>query len=400
MRRIDPGERRARLGERHHLIPSAQATSPLTAAEDQVGLHASDPMSVYLAARARVDGLAIGGVTAALYDDRALLRVVAMRTTLFVMSRELAAVALAACSRSHAVREADRLARWVERAGLSADGGAWLRSVKADTEAALDRLGEATASELSGEVSGLRDQLPVGEGTAWQGTVGVATRILFLLAAEGRIVRGRPRGTVVSSLYRWVPLSRWVPGGLPAHDEGLARADLLRRWLAAYGPGTIADLRWWTGWPLRDVRQALAGVKTVEVDLGGTTGLVLEGDDAPPATPPASPWIALLPALDSTAMGWADRDWYLGTHRGMLFDRNGNAGPTVWIDGRVVGGWAHRPDGQVVVRLLEDVGGAARRAVDAEADAVSRWLGAVRVIPRFRTPLEVELTTAHGHARP
>jgi hypothetical protein len=63
----------------------------------------------------------------------------------------------------------------------------------------------------------------------------------------------------------------------------------------------------------------------------------------------------------------------------------------VWADGRVVGGWAHRPAGEVAVRLLEDVGPDARRAIEAEAAALGAWIGPVRILPRFRTPLEREL---------
>ena len=105
----------------------------------------------------------------------------------------------------------------------------------------------------------------------------------------------------------------------------------------------------------------------------------------------ARPWVALLPALDPTVMGWAGRDWYLGPHRPALFDTNGNAGPTVWSDGRVVGGWAQRADGEVVVRFLEDAGAEARAAIEAEAARLGDWLGTVRITPRFRTPLELEL---------
>ena len=90
-------------------------------------------------------------------------------------------------------------------------------------------------------------------------------------------------------------------------------------------------------------------------------------------------------------MAWKDREFYLGGHATALFDRNGNAGPTIWIGGRVVGGWGQRPDGAVVTRLLEDVGAAARRAIDAESAGLQGWLGTNRVIPRFRTPIEVEL---------
>jgi len=57
-----------------------------------------------------------------------------------------------------------------------------------------------------------------------------------------------------------------------------------------------------------------------------------------------------------------------------------------------VGGWAQRPGGEVVFRLLEDPGAEAVAAVNAEAEQLQAWLGSVRVTPRFRTPLERELS--------
>ena len=94
------------------------------------------------------------------------------------------------------------------------------------------------------------------------------------------------------------------------------------------GPGRRPDLRWWTGWPLRDVRKALRSLDVTEVLVASGSAFVL-ADDLGPA-PELPPWPNLLPSLDPTVMGWRDRDWYLGDHAGPLFDRNGNAGPTVW----------------------------------------------------------------------
>jgi hypothetical protein len=131
----------------------------------------------------------------------------------------------------------------------------------------------------------------------------------------------------------------------------------------------------------------LAQVGPVEVDLDGTTGLLPAGDLEP--VPAAEPRAGLLPALDPTVMGWSERGWFLDGHGPALFDRSGNAGPTVWWDGRVVGGWAQRRDGEIAFRLLEDVG--ADAAVEAAAERLHAWLGPVRVTPRFRTPLEREL---------
>jgi Winged helix DNA-binding domain len=137
-------------------------------------------------------------------------------------------------------------------------------------------------------------------------------------------------------------------------------------------------------------RRALATAGALEVDLDGVTGLVLPDDLDPVAA--VEPWAALLPALDPTAMGWLARSWYLGEHASALFDRSGNVGPTVWWDGRIVGGWGQRRDGEVVYRLLEDVGADAVSAIEAAADGTMAFVGGTRVTPRFRTPLERELS--------
>jgi winged helix DNA-binding protein len=167
--------------------------------------------------------------------------------------------------------------------------------------------------------------------------------------------------------------------------------ELARRWLRAFGPAPIDDLKWWTGWTAGQVKKALAGVGPVEVDLDGTPGVIL-ADDVDPVPEP-EPVAALLPALDPTPMGWARREWYLGEHRSALFDRTGNIGPSVWWGGRIVGGWAHRPDGEIVYRILQDVGRDAEAAIEAERTRLQGWLGDLRVTPKFRTPLEKQLAT-------
>lgn len=392
MRTIDTAERRARLLARHRLTPDTRAGDVVAASRSLVGLHATDPASVYLSALARTRDLTVPAMERALYDDRSLLKILGMRRTMFVVPVDTAGVIDAACTQAIGVRERRRLLGMLEAAGIAEDPDAWLADIEGQTVGVLERKGEATATELTKEVPGLREQIPFGAGTKWAGTVGVSTRLLFLLALEGRVIRARPLGSWTSSLYRWAPVTRWVDGGLRPWPVDGARAELARRWLAAFGPGTVADLRWWSGWTLGETRRALAGVRTAEVELdGGRTGIVLE-DDLDPAEPAGRPSVALLPALDATVMGWTERDWYLGAHRPALFDRNGNAGPTVWWEGRVIGGWAQRRTGEVVVRLLEDVGMEALAATERAAAEIGAWLGPTRVIPRFRTPLEQELS--------
>jgi hypothetical protein len=390
MRRFGVEERRARLGWRHHLAGAARA-GVVEVARDLVGLHGTDPASVYLAARARMAEPDPAAVEQALYDDRELVRILGMRRTMFVEPVELMPVIQAACTDAIAVQQRRLLVDMVGRAGLADNPPAWIEEVEAVAVRALADLGGAVATEVAKADPRLAQQIVVAKGKPYEGRQSVVTRVLLLLAAEGRIVRGRPRGSWLSGQYRWSVIGDWLPDGVPGWKLDEAQAELVRRWLASFGPAAIADVKWWTGLPMGQVRRAVASAGAVEVDLDGAPGLALPDDLDP--VPPPDPWAALLPALDPTTMGWAGRDFYLGPHRQALFDRNGNAGPTIWWDGREVGGWAQRKTGELVLRLLEDVGADADAAIEAEAARLADWLGPLRVTPRFRTPLERELVT-------
>ncbi len=387
---IDTAERRRRLAVRQHLARECRATDIASLAGDLVGIHATDPASVYLGARARMRDMTHADMANALYDERSVLKILGMRRTMFVAPRDVAAVINSAATKAVAVTERKRMIQMLDGAGVAKDTKGWLEDVERQTVAALDELGEATANELTKRVPGLRVQIQFGEGKKWAGKVGVSTRMLFLLSAEARIIRGRPRGTWLSSMYTWVAMTRWL--GEPLADPPVeeAQAELVRRWLATYGPGTERDIAWWTGWTLANTRRALTNVKAIEVDLDEGTGYVLPTDTD--TTQESAPWVALLPALDTTTMAWKDRPWYLGGLERRLFDTAGNAGPTIWVDGRIVGGWSIRADGRVVYELLADVGREASRAIKAEASRLQEWFGESRVIPRFRTPLELELS--------
>jgi hypothetical protein len=388
MNSITVQERRRRIGVRHYLAKKAATIEDVAAS--LVGLHSSDPVTVYLMGRARVEGFQHSDLERALYDDRTLLRLLGMRRTMFVVPRDLGAVMDAACTKQMIDGEAKRLAGFLEDQGIAEDGRRWIERVSADTLGALAKLGQATATDLKNLVPELGLKLSFGEGKKWGGQVGVSTRILFLLATAGAIVRARPLGSWASSQYRWARIEDWLGAELPSWEPAQAQADLVARWLTAYGPGTLTDIKWWTRWTIRTTRAALERCGAVTVDLDGQEGYVLPDDLE--TTAPEGRWAAFLPGLDSTIMGWKERGWYLGSHAGELFDRNGNAGPTIWLDGAVVGGWSQGSDGEIRYRVLEDVTAGGLALIEQEAADLEKWLAEHRFTPRFRTPLEKELS--------
>jgi DNA glycosylase AlkZ-like len=385
VQRIDIVERRARLVTRHRLAPPERGSDPLDAVRSVVVLHSTDPVTVYLSVLARTEGVSPADVERSFYDDRSLVRVLCMRRTLWAVPRELVPVVDAAAARAVAQRERRRLEGIIRESGVAARPGAWLTRAMNAAAGKVEELGEASTSDVVAAVPLLATPLRLGSGR-WEVTQSAGSRVLRQLAMEGRLVRGRPRGTWISGQYRWTTMASWLGEEVEQLDPAAAQAELLRRWLSRFGPGTETDIRWWTGWTAREARAALAAVRHREVDLDGSTGYVLEHDLE--RTPPPEPSAALLPTLDPTTMGWKERDWYLGEHASLLFDSNGNAGPTVWWDGRIVGGWSQRRGGEIVQRLLEDVGADAVKAVESEAERVADWLGAARFSPSFLPPFQ------------
>lgn len=395
-RLVTVAERRARLGLRHRLDGGAADGEPIDRlVDDLVVLHATDPATIYLAVAARSASATVDDVDRALFDDRVLLRTLAMRSTLFVPSIRLAPMIELSSSIGVAAAVRKRLEGFLTDTGID-DPAGWLAARAADVLDALDG-GPMAAREMTAAVPDLGTRILMGRGTKHPVEAGATSRVLGLMAVERQLVRGRPAGDWTGRQYTWHRRDRWWPDGPPddpSLDEPSASAALLGRWLARFGPATAADMKWWTGWTMTKTRAALAELDTVEVDLdgdlAGQTGYLLV-DDADPVES-TGPWAALLPSLDPTAMGWKERAWYLGPHREPLFDRNGNIGPTVWVDGRIVGGWSQDPAGEVVVELLEDVGADHRRLIDAEVARTAAFVGQTVVRPSFPTPLQRRLS--------
>lgn len=394
---VDDPQRRTRLGRRHRLAAEEHTDDVVAIADSLVALHSSDPVSVYLSATARMNMPDLAAVDAALYDDHSLIRHHAMRRTLWVMSPPVLAAAHAACTTALVPGEWKRSIRMVEAAGLADDGARWLLDAKRDVLAALRVRGEATARQLGQDVPELARPLYPAAGPGATSRTAAHTRVLLLLGFDGAIVRGRPVGSWINGQHRWAAMDSVLPDGLAqlTVDPAAARAELISRLLYAFGPVSIADLSWWLGLGLGVVRTALVSIGAVAVQTEDGPGW-LRPDDLEPVAEPA-PWVALLPGLDPTTMGWKQRSFFLAPEMvTRIFDGYGNAGPTIWVDGRVVGGWGQRRDGEIVTELLTTVAEPASAAIAAAAARVQNLLGMHRYLARFPSPLSTELRNLHS----
>ncbi len=380
MRHVSDDERRARLAVRHALAPAFHVSSPEAVARAMTVLHATEPATVYLSYWARGRSPEIAHLDQALYEERSLVKQLAMRRTLFVFPRDLLAAAWGSASARVAGSQQIRMAKDIVRAGLAADGEEWLERVRAQVLSILAEHPDGlSALELRKLVPMIRVKVTVSASDPWS-----ASRVLTYLGARADIVRATNTGHWRTARPRWTLTRHWL-GNVP---EPCTAADgyreLVRRWLRTFGPGTEDDLVWWLGATKTVVRAALAELAAVEVSLDhGVRGWLLP-DDIEEAPNPG-PWVALLPMLDPTVMGWQTRRFYLDRHRDQLFDSQGNAGTTIWVDGRVVGYWVQDDVGAVQLRLLERVSARARRALESDASRLTEWLGGVQLSTVLRS---------------
>jgi hypothetical protein len=381
LRKVSDDERRARLATRHALATPSRVGSPEAVTQAMTVLHATEPATVHLSCWARMTAAASADVDRALYDDRSLVKQLAMRRTLFVFPRDLLPAAWAGPSARVAATERARMAKDIVLTGIATDGDAWLDHGREQVLAVLADAPEGRiAQDIRRAVPAIGVKVAVSPGSSW-----TASRVVTHLGLTADVVRGNNTAGWNTSRPRWTLMRHWLgarPGPVSSTD---GYHEIVRRWLYSFGPGTEDDLVWWLGATKAIVRRALADVGAVPVTLeSGAVGWLLPDDLG--EVPDPGPWAALLPLLDPSIMGWQGRDFYLGPHRPLLFDRSGNAGTNAWVNGRVVGCWVQDAAGAVTVRLVEPVPPAARRMLDTEAERLTAWLDGFRVRSPYVTP--------------
>ncbi|QRY62881.1 AlkZ family DNA glycosylase [Gordonia sp. PDNC005] len=373
---VDDNARRARF-QRRHLLDGTVGTPVAEIADAVVGLHATTASTVHLSAWARNGEITPQDVDSALYDDRTVVKQLAMRRTLFVMSRPILADAVGAVGSRVAASERTNMLRDLRRDDGPADPEGWIDQARAAVLDLLDGT-ELVAAEVRKALPDFDISIMRDAGKSYGGLSPMLPRMLNHLAAAGDVVRGTNRATWAVSRPGWTSMASWLGEPLAAVTPEDGHRDLVARWLRSFGPGTEADLVWWLGSTKTAVRKAIAALDVVEVDLDSGEIGYLMGDDLD-AVDDVEPRALLLPGLDPTTMGWRGREFYLDpAHVRHLFDTNGNGGQTAWWNGRIVGGWVQE-DAGVRVQLLEDVPADGVRALDARAAELAEWLGDIRL---------------------
>ena len=391
------------LAHKQHLIPTDVCYPPSHLADvvqvtrDIVALHATGPTGPYLSLWARVPDFQREMLEDALYERRELARVHCMRMTVHAVPSDEVPLFFRAYVERHALAELRGWEPLFVQAGICQEGEAeaLLKKLYRRVLDVLAEKGPSTVRQISQAEPELKAKIRHDVGKPYAGEFSIGSRLMLTMCMLGLLIRARPRGTWRSNLYEYAALSDWLPDvELESVTLQEARAWLVRRYLAAFGPATFDDVQWWAGFTKGETNKALEAlaptVTEVAIEGLGDEYLMLT-DDAQRLrdfTPPDAPYVFLLPDLNPYIMGYRDRRRFLALeHRAKLFDRAGNAVPTVWVNGRVVGAWGQRKDdGKVIYSLFEQVGDEEQVLLADEAQRLEGFLGGEFLPPRFRTP--------------
>jgi len=335
------------------------------------GLHAQVFSFAELAAWARVEGLKRDAVAHALWEDRTLIKMWAMRGTLHLLpAAELPVWHGALASSRHWLKPAG----W-RKFGLTVDQ--------------LDRLTDAVATALDGRLL-TREELAV-EVQRITGLAGVGDKIannswgtiLRPAAFSGHLCFGPSQGQFV----RFTRPDSWLAAAgknpAPPLEPLEAEASVARRFLAAFGPATDHDLaRWWNCGVVK-ARQwiGLLRDEVMPVDVERTRAWMLRADAAAADKIPSLRSVRLLPGFDQyvVAASYHARKLLHKVPRGFVYRQQGWIAPVLLVNGFMHGTWRHEIKGnsvEVSIEPFAKVPAWARPAAGEEAERLAAFLGA------------------------
>ena len=179
-----------------------------------------------------------------------------------------------------------------------------------------------------------------------------------------------------SALWSGRPLGVFHPHAEPEHMDVLAaRTALVRRYLAAFGPSTRADIADWSGLRVSDFAGALDALEPLRRfrDESGRELLDLHRAPLPPADTPAP--VRFLPKWDNTLLAHADRRRVLPEEmRKTVIAKNGDVTQTFLVDGIVAGSWTADKKGKIALTPFAPLPRSARREVEEETARLEAWL--------------------------
>lgn len=356
---------------RHFLAEPAPSERLVDVVGAVCGIHAQVMPAAELSIGLRVAGVSRREVREELWERRSLVKIAGLRGTLHLFPTAAVPLWLAAL-RANPVPDADRDLEimGIDAARMDAMIGAVAEALD-DRCLSRDELGEEVVRRVGAWAA--EETFPAfgGRWPRWRLAVARAS-------GNGVICFGPSRGNRVT----FVRLDQWVGAGDQVDGAG-ALAEVLRRYLRAYGPATHLEFAQWFRMAPAAARE-LAG-ELEEVDVEGHRAW-LPAADAGARWPAPSGTLRLLPHFDCYAVGGYPRDVLIppdvqatAAGRGLRRADLGRPVPALLLDGAVAGVWQRRRAGrrlEVTVEPYQPLDARQRRQLEAEAARIGEILEA------------------------
>jgi hypothetical protein len=373
---------------KQHLSLDSKTDDILQITKDIIGLHGTVPATSHLSLLARTKQYTREILTNALYVDKVLAKIKCFRRTLFILPEDLVPMVFAA-TKSLSQISPNQYRKYL---GLSEEE--YTTMAKTITTLLWGR--HLTASEMKKELSATES----------------LSRIINQMCDQGLLVRGMPKTGWKSNLHYYQLFNDLYPNiNLSAYEEDNAIGLLIMLYIESYGPVSVTDITWWSGIKKTVVRQHLNRLEEwiVHTGISGMDGDFLmsrsEYEKHSSFIPPKDVTINLLPMLDPYVMGYKDRERYLDTKDyHYIFDRSGNAAPTILLNGQIIGVWDVSPSQQNIIKILlfcKDVPQQVIKQINRSASDIGNFISDQEVeIQHCEKMLSLHERTAGGFMTP
>jgi len=318
--------------------------------------------AAYMQLWARNHSVTRSEIQDALWKKRTLVKSHFMRQTLHLIPADEFPLYISALKSS---RVADAL-RIMARFGITREEAEDLTGLIMNSLASgpLDRadIGAAVRSKVSKRVR------------EWMGRVWSIVRVPM---AEGLVCYGTGEDNEV----KLVRVDQWINKQKPVEEQA-ARASLLRKYLAAYGPATLQDFAKWAGISIVLVKPLVPELRDqlVDVEIAGNKYLLLKQDRSAIKRHTMSDCVRLLPLFDPFLLAHATKDHLIArSHYKRVWRNQGWISAVVLVDGEIVGTWTHTLRGSRVVVAVEGfrkLPSRVRSCIEQEAASLAAFMKA------------------------
>jgi hypothetical protein len=374
------------LLSKQHLTENSKSDNILQITKDILALHATLATTPYLSLFVRAKNFTRELLDEELYVKRNLGKIRFVRKTIHILPKEMLSIGYSATKKMSEIAS-ERYSRYL---GVSKEE--------------YDEISRQILALLKG-----RGMTTTEIKKALEVKLNLSS-IVNLMCDKGLLIRGAPKKGWKSNIHTYYLFQEYFPNVDVEGNEKNAKKFVMKQYIGSFGPVTVNDVAWWTGFRKTETKQILESFQDdlTHVEISHLHGnyiiLLSDQKNLNSLTAPKKHVVSFLPPLDPYMMGYNDRERYLSQeHYENVFDRSGNATSSILLNGKVIGVWDFKEDktAQVKLFLFEEVEKNILKDIHTSAQKVGKFISEKEVkISEFDSMTPLTKRTAGGFMSP